>query len=159
MTTFKSIDAAAYFEAHALEAALFRKDVVVFARSAVEGEDVVTVTHGGHEETRNVAAADQTIVRNPGGEEYIISNAKFASRYVEEEGEAPQGYRRYRAVGGPVPCIKLPENVAFKAPWGEEMRVLKGGVLVCTGEGDVYGIQPTEFQITYRPCNQNGEFI
>jgi hypothetical protein len=159
MTAFKAIDAAAYFKSNSVEAKLYRKDVVVFARPAEEGEEIITITHGGHEETRNVATHDQTVIRNPGGEEYIIGNAKFSSRYIEEEGDAPTGYRRYRAVGGPVSCITLKENVAFRAPWGEEMRIQEGGVLVCAGEGDVYGIQPVEFRNTYRQCDQNGEFV
>ena len=159
MTDYLDIDAAAYFDARASEATLYRKDVVVVARPASEGEEIFTVTHGGHEETRNTATADQMVVRNPGGEEYLIDTAKFESRYAFEEGEAPSGYKRYRAVGGPMPCVRLSENVSFTAPWGTPMRIQAGGVLVNGGPGDVYGIQPGEFSATYRRCNPDGVFI
>lgn len=159
MTDFLDIDAAAYFNSRASEAELYRKDVVVFARLATECEEIFTVTHGGHEETRNTATVDQMVIRNPGGEEYLIGTAKFESRYAPEDGEAPQGYNRYRAVGGPVSCIPLTENVSFMAPWGTAMRIQAGGVLVNGGPGDVYGIQPGEFAATYRRCSADGSFI
>lgn len=159
MSDYLSIDPAAYFNERSPKAELYRKNVVVFARPAKEGEEIFTITHGGHEETRNTATADQMVVRNPGGEEYLIGAAKFGSRYDPEDGDAPNGYRRYRAVGGPVSCVRLTENVIFMAPWGSEMRIQAGGVLVNGGPGDVYGIQPGEFSATYRRCTEDGSFI
>ncbi len=45
--------------------------------------------------------------------------------------------------------VELQENVRFQAPWGEEMRIRAGGVLVIKDSGDIYGIQREEFQDTY----------
>ena len=44
----------------------------------------------------------------------------------------------------------IDENISFEAPWGEEMRIAAGGVLILNGAQDIYGIQAEEFASTYR---------
>lgn len=161
MTKFKQIDAVAYFKEHASEAKLFRKDASVIARPAISGETIITSTSGGHEETVKTAGPDEMVITNPGGEEYIIGKEKFDARYELEEGDddLPQGNKRYRAKGAPLPYIRLDEDVTFTAPWGSPMNIKAGGVLVNGGDHDVYGIQSEEAAQTYRDCDETGTFV
>ncbi len=159
-TDFTNIDAAAYFAERKQFAVLYRKDVTVAARPAIPGESLTTVMADGHIETVNTAKYGDMMIRNPSGECYFIGGSTFTQRYASEEGGAPDinGFLTFRAVGGAIPCVRLSENVSFLAPWGEEMKIKKGGVLI-SGDIDIYGIQPDEFAQTYKPCLPDGTFL
>lgn len=131
----------------------YRKCAMVTARVAQAGEEIVTIV-GGTEETRNTANAGDYVVRNPGGEEYIVEKAKFEGRYELVSGTVDT----YRPSGGPVAAVILTENVRFVAPWGEEQFINAGGFLL-NNAGDIYGIQKLEFFDTYAPSTAEGEFL
>ena len=131
----------------------YRKCATVTARVAQAGEEVVTMV-GGTQETRNVANGGDYIVRNPGGEEYIVEKAKFETRYELVSGSEDT----YRPSGGPVRAVPLTENVRFVAPWGEEQFIKAGGFML-NNAGDVYGIQKQEFFNTYAESTAQGEFL
>lgn len=134
-------------------AEFYRKCATVTARVAEAGEEVVTVVDGT-QETRNVASAGDYVVRNPGGEEYIVEKAKFEGRYALIAGSEDT----YRPTGAPVRAVPLAENVRFLAPWGEEQFIKAGGFLL-DNAGDIYGIQKLEFFGTYAASTEHGEFL
>ena len=131
----------------------YRKCAMVTARVAEAGEEIVTIV-GGTEETRNVANAGDYVVRNPGGEEYIVEKVKFEGRYDLVPGTEDT----YRPSGAPVTAMPLTENVRFVAPWGEEQFINAGGFLL-NNAGDIYGIQKQEFFDTYALSTAQGEFL
>lgn len=121
-----------------------QKTARVQAEFVPEGTALDTVMADGHVETKNVAPEGGSMkVTNPAGEQYLISPAKFQARYtLTENGD-------YAPKSDPVPVLRLNEGVSFTAPWGEEMRIKAGGVLVNGSGSDIYGIQPEEFEATY----------
>ena len=121
-----------------------QKTARVKAEFVPEGTHLETVMADGHVETKNVAPAGGSMkVTNPNGEQYLISPAKFEIRYaLTEDGD-------YAPKADPVLVLRLDEAVSFTAPWGEEMFIKAGGVLVNGGGSDIYGIQPEEFEATY----------
>ena len=131
----------------------YRKCAMVTARVAAAGEEVVTIVDGT-QETRNVANAGDYVVRNPGGEEYIVEKAKFEGRYELVAGTEDT----YRSSGAPVKAVTLAESVRFVAPWGEEQFINAGGFLL-NNSGDIYGIQKQEFFDTYAESTMQGEFL
>ena len=131
----------------------YRKCAMVTARVAQAGEEIVTIVDGT-EETRNTANAGDYVVRNPGGEEYIVEKTRFEGRYELVSGTDDT----YRPSGAPVAAVVLAENVRFVAPWGEEQFINAGGFLL-NNAGDIYGIQKQEFFDTYAPSTAQGEFL
>lgn len=131
----------------------YRKCALVTARVAQAGEEIVTIVDGTRE-TRNTANAGDYVVRNPGGEEYIVEKAKFEGRYELVAGTEDS----YRPSGAPVKAISLAESVRFVAPWGEEQFINAGGFLL-NNAGDIYGIQKQEFFDTYAASTAEGEFL
>lgn len=124
------------------------------ARRGRVGEEIVTKMADGHVETKNVVKnADDMIIMNPDGEEYVMPAASFAEQY-EKDAQNPQ---LYKSKDGPQTFLILKENVEFTAPWGEKMKIKKGGALNITrrDKGDIYGIQPSEFEKTYEKCKKN----
>ena len=134
-------------------AEFYRKCAAVTARSALLGLEIVTVVDGKRE-TQNVANAGDYVVRNPGGEEYIVEKATFEGRYNLVAGSEDT----YLPIGAPVRAVPLPENVRFVAPWGEEQFINAGGFLL-DNAGDIYGIQNKEFFDTYAASTEQGEFL
>jgi hypothetical protein len=125
-------------------ARLARKRSCVHARRATREEAVASEMRDGFHETDNAAKPGDYIVENPGGERYVVERAEFEKRY------RPTGQANvYEPVSAPVRVLELDENVRFEAPWGEEMRIRAGGVLVVDDCGAVYGIQRDEFLETY----------
>lgn len=136
----------------------FVKKSLVMARPAVVGEEIVTLikdkeTKQLREETRQIATAENPlmIVTNPGGEVYAPTVEEFEERYVatEKEGE-------YLAKATPRNLIQIDEEITFEAPWGGDMTIQAGGWLNVDGlaKGDVYGINPEEFNETHIPYNE-----
>lgn len=76
---------------------------------------------------------------------YIVGDAKFATLYdqYDEVGH-------YKPKGGVRTVYQLPAgmNLEFEAPWGGQMKIRSGGVLVADGD-KYYGINPEEFKATH----------
>jgi hypothetical protein len=96
-------------------APLFEKTAKVQAREAIEGEVIQTVLEDGTVETSNTASAGDVVITNPGGEQYIIGNEKFMSRY-----EPTEDVGVFKAKGM-VRAIDNPTggDILVIAPWGE----------------------------------------
>lgn len=95
-------------------AQIFKKQGVVSARSATIGETIVTTLESGAQETVNTAKEGDWVMTNPSGEQYLISEQKFFSRY---EPTAKSGV--YSAKGY-CRAIKNPFNapIEIMASWG-----------------------------------------
>jgi hypothetical protein len=131
----------------------YKKCAIVTARAAMAGEEVETVVDE-LVETVNVANDGDYVVRNPGGEEYIVEKARFESRYTLIEGTEDQ----FLPTGVAVQAIELDNSVQFVAPWGETQYISEGGFLIFNVD-EVYGIQRQEFLDTYAPSNAEGQFV
>jgi len=147
--TFKEIDVNSYnFDC----AATFKKTDRIEAhemRIATEEQETVTIIDG-KEETRNQTEIGDVIVTGPKGEEYEIERDKFGKLY-EPDPENPGDFRSKGTVQG----ILLTEDVSFEAPWGEQMYIEAGGVLVKNGD-DIYGIEEDVFIDTYGRADKEG---
>lgn len=131
----------------------------IYARQGMLGEEVITKMANGLEETRNSVTLDEEtgepgwIVTNVDGEEYIVPDSKFKSKYEID----PENPSQYKPKGAPVLSSTVDEHIAFTAPWGEEMKIEVGGSLILNGPNDIYGIQPEEFAHTYAPTDKSKE--
>jgi len=135
-------------------APIYRKKAVVSARAATPGEIVVTTLADGTQETTSrVAEEGDWVVRNPGGERYLVSAEKFASRF-----EATDQFGRFQATGR----IRAIPNatggpIVVKAPWDEYQFGDPNCVLAATigaddkPSKDRYIIGRAEFTATYAP--------
>jgi len=128
----------------------------VVARPGVVGEEIVTVTSTGVETKNTVQPSGGVVVRNltGAGEEYIVKPETFAKRYLEVEGEAPEGYKRYKPCGECDAIIYDPAEFGnlteLTASWGETQPLVKGDAVATIGDGQVYRIAEAEFGETYR---------
>jgi len=141
---YREIDPNEYFD-HSL-ARNAKKIVSVQARHARTGEEITVITLDGTFETPEIAKEGQIVVMNPGGEKYLVDEEKFTKQYIETSTPGvfvSRGEQPARQV------MILDEDVKFLAPWGAEMNIKRGGALVYNGPGDIYGIQPDEFNSTY----------
>ena len=157
MSEFKKIDRIADYVLQGLtQQRLFvflcAKTSAVTAKVGTVGQYVRTVMQNGMEETVNCIATDREtghpdwIVTNPTGECYVVRDSVFRDKYIPD-GET---IGRFLSKGKPVAGVRIDENISFEAPWGEEMRIAAGGVLILNGAQDIYGIQAEEFASTYR---------
>lgn len=142
----------------------YLKQGTVEARPAISGEKIITIT-GEQVETKNVAGVNDYVVRNPGGEEYIISGKKLADRYeiTNDVANAGKEYSVYTATGqcfGVVVTEKIIEVLGYEATtqtfefepsWGGFMVCNLGDMLVSTSMEveSVYRIGIDEFNQTY----------
>jgi len=141
MTAFKPIDPKSIDLSNVR---LARKCARVRARQAAHAEEVTSVMEDGFHETSNTAQPGDYVVHNPTGEAYVTARDEFEKRYRQTEQP-----NVYEPISPPVRVVELGENVSIEAPWGEEMRIKAGGVLVIKDSGEIYGIQREEFQKTY----------
>ena len=148
MPDFKEINPEQYFDQS--KAITAQKTATISARPATAGEEISTIMKDGHVETKNIAKAGDFVVTNPDGERYIVAGDKFLKKYLPTDNPTI-----YKPNAGPVQAMPLTEDVKFKAPWGEEIAIKKGGVLVKYGPGDIAGIQPEEFRGTYSVIDQS----
>lgn len=154
-TEFRKIDDIAAYVRDALESGRFtpgryQKKGEFTARRGVAGEKIVTVMANGLKETENTVAADENgnpdwVVTGIGGEQYVVTDAVFNSKYEPIEGR--EGV--YRPKSFPVTAAQTDEAISFTAPWGEKMNIAAGGYIVFTNPPDIYGIQQAEFDATY----------
>lgn len=78
---------------------------------------------------------------------YIIPAAKFEQLYTV--GDKPN---TFNPAGEDRTVYAIPQglNLVFEAPWGGDMRIRAGGVIVPESEpGKFYGINPEEFKATH----------
>lgn len=137
-----------------------KKTVKVKARLGKIGEEVDTrprVERDGKvyvigETKGKVKVEGSMIVVNPDGEEYIVKPEAFAKKY---EATAEEGV--YLPVAAPISYVILLEDIAFKAPWGEDMYGCKGAALNVSSLDDVYAIQNEAFAKTYTEIEREDE--
>lgn len=134
------------------KAPIYKKCSRVKARPAIEGETIVTKLSSGVIETTKVAKFGEWVVTNPSGEEYLVSEEKFFSRYDPADKKGVYEAKGYcRVIGNP---FGVP--IEIMAPWGE----LQVGevdckiVGVCDAKGntkkDSYLIDGKAFAETYK---------
>lgn len=122
-----------------------QKTAEVTAELVPAGTKVETIMENGLVETSKTAGADGGYrVTAQTGEQYLVDKAKFEKLYNLTDTDGV-----YAPKPDPRKVLELDRSVAFTAPWGEEMRIRSGGVLVHGGPKDVYGIQPPEFKQSY----------
>ncbi len=138
---------------------VYQKTSKVHARPAKPREIIITTTSAGFE-TKNTAKKGDFVITNATNakEEYIISAAKFPTRYRKLK-DLKNGYALYQAIGSvkgikltkPVlHKLKLPDHFSIQASWGEAQMVAKGDYMVCTlDESEIYIIGGKEFGETY----------
>lgn len=143
------------------KASIYEKFTRVYAKEAVGGEKIATITKDGVE-TENTAAAKDMIVKNQteAKEMYILKPDKFAKRY-KRIGEAKDGFKEYQAIGE-IKAIEVTSDLLkeanipakefyFLAAWKEKMIVKEGDYLVSPLDySEVYRIAKKEFFETYR---------
>ena len=148
------------------DGSLFEKFQKIWARIAVVGERVVTITSDG-KETENTAKEGDFVVeaQTQAKERYIIGGDKLTKRYNRSSTYRcdPEGTWYEHIPTGTVKAVEWHPNVFrgvfggvvenllhFIAPWGEE-AVCKKGDMICTTDGvEVYRIARKEFEQTYR---------
>ncbi len=125
---------------------------MVTAREGKLGEEVDTrprVERDGKiyvigETKSKVKIEGSMIVKNPDGEEYIVKPDAFEKKY-----KATSTKGVYEPIAEPIKYVVLKYDIAFKAPWGEDMYGVKGAVLNVSNIDDVYAIQNEAFNKTY----------
>lgn len=137
------------------ESKTYQKSGEITARVGKIGEEIVTVMANGLEETKNVVTADENgrpgwVVTNSTGEQYIVSDSVFRSKYENVAGTED----RFRPVWNPITAVQIDEDICFVAPWGEKQNIVSGGYLVFNRDyDDIYGVQQEEFNKTYDIIN------
>lgn len=139
----------------------------VYARPAVEGEEIVTRCLDGRKETKNIAEKGAFVVQNQTSaqEEYILTKKKFKDRHekLEDQPErCPVGedYKEYEPIGEVLGIEMTTARMRamgwhregyFAPDWGGFMICLENDFIVCptSGKQEVYRIARTEFFDTY----------
>ena len=131
---------------------LYKKCRRVSARSAVEGEVIVTIIDGEQETTNTAKKGDMVVRTKKSGAEYIIGGDKFRERYTICD-EDENGYSDYDPIGETYAFKYEGESFTFVAPWGEDM-IVNDGDYICAIDPDdledIYRIEKGEFEDTYR---------
>lgn len=99
------------------QAPIAAKTAVVQAFQVTSGGTISTVLAGGFVETTNVYSPGDWVLTNPGGEQYVMSDSQFETRYVPHQNPgwfAPRWQiRAVQYVGD--------DTIEILAPWGEPM--------------------------------------
>lgn len=139
----------------------YKKAKGVFARHAVEGEVVNSITADG-QETTNQAKVGEMVVRNEtdAKELYIVGSEKFQQRYDSINEEPVDGMRRY-GPKGKVKALVITHEITTKmdvgtdffimANWGTEQLAREGDYFVSPLPelNEIYRIARSEFDQTY----------
>ena len=136
----------------------YKKTAKVLARPAIPGEVIETVLDG-RLETRKEAGENEVVVKNPGGEVYIVPGPTFRSKYsLLEDNSSEDGWKTYEAKGE---IWALPNTfgrpIEIQAPWGP-MYGDENCWLVLNSEGDAYLLADDAKNETYAPVD-DGETI
>lgn len=132
---------------------VYRKQGQVRAHRAEVGEQITTTLASGAKETVNTANEGDWIVTNPSGEKYIISQAKFESRYEPtDEDDVFRAKGHCRAIQNP-----FGNAIEIMASWGEpqtgDERCMIADTCDENGEnmgGEPYLIDADAFAETYK---------
>ena len=160
-TEYRKVDVGAYARMCAAspmaEVVTARKSAPVIARPAEPGEAIVTYAGDGTAETTDVGReghmvltkADATgwavLDENGHRNMWQVSHEAFLERY-----EKPDPITNLtQPKGRDMTFVKVYENVAFEAPWGEAQLIAAGGWLNVTDPTDVYGVSGQDFSDTY----------
>lgn len=122
------------------EAPIFKKQGHVQARPAVEGEQIVTKLASGAEETTNTAKANDWVMTNPSGEQYIIGKEKFFGRYEPSNTEGTYQAKGYcRAIQNP-----FGKPIEIMASWGSPQTGDENCLIadICDANGENMGGEP-----------------
>lgn len=136
--------------AHGAQPIRAKKTAEIRARQGKPGETIRTVVSGGLTETVNHVRIDEQtgkpgwIVDNPGGEQYIVSDHEFCSKYAP----APDRPGVFLPKSAPVIAVPTPCGIRFGTSWGE-MKLQPGGWLILQPGKAIYGIQRSEMEKTY----------
>ena len=97
------------------------------------------------EAKRTVNDANQIIVKNPDGEEYLMSYEKFFQRYSKQD-------EGWVSKGEPQKFVVVHKNIVIQPKnWGgEKQYICNGGLLNITDKNDIYGITNHAFDNTYK---------
>lgn len=116
---------------------VFKKQGQVLAHRAKAGEQITTTLASGSKETVNTANEGDWIVTNPSGEQYIISQEKFKSRYEATGEDGVYGAKGHcRAIVNP-----FGEPIEIMASWGEPQTGDERCMIAdtCDGNGENMG--------------------
>lgn len=136
-------------------APIFKKQVRVQARPAVEGEQIATKLANGSHETTHTAKAGAWVMTNPSGEQYIISKEKFFDRYEPTDAAGIYRARGYcRAIPNP-----FGKPIEIMASWGAPQTGDEHCLIADTCDanggnmgGEPYLIDGKVFAQTYAPA-------
>lgn len=129
----------------------YQKSGEISARVGKIGEEIVTIMANGLQETKNIVTADENgnaswVVTNSTGEQYVVSDSVFKSKYKKIDGAED----RFKPVWNPITAVQINESICFTASWGELQNLCANGYLVFNKDfSDIYGIQEDEFLKTY----------
>jgi hypothetical protein len=125
----------------------YRKISNIFARTSKGKELIVTFTRDG-KETECITIPGDIIVRNIGGEEYVIKPEQLARRYISLD-NVVDGWTEYRSIGFINGIEHKGDTFYFIASWDEQMVVKNGDIIANNGDNSVYRIACSEFEETY----------
>ena len=131
----------------------YKKIVSIWARPAVVGEFIETFTKDG-KETQNTAKEGDILVKNPGGEQYLIKTEQLNRRYISE-GVEDGAWTKYRSIGECIGIVHQSDEFSFIASWGESMVVKPNDMIVTNDGKEIYRIARAEFEETYAPVIPN----
>jgi len=134
-------------------APVFKKQGTVQARPAQIGENIVTKLASGLLETTNISKISSWVIKNPSGEEYLLSAEQFKERYEATDSDGIYAATGYcRAIKN---IYKRP--ITIIAPWGEPQVGEKECMIADTCDaqghnmgGEPYLIEANAFAATYR---------
>ena len=141
------------------EGALYTKKVNVWARRAVAGESVQTITESGLETVNTAEEGDYVVINKTGAKEsYILKPSTFHQKYtLAKAGEG--ALDEYASKGEIIALelteallsqLELPDTFFFEAPWKQPMKACRGDFLASpTDYSEVYRIARKEFFETY----------
>ena len=142
------------------------KKSLVIARSAQEGERVITYASDGGIETINTAKKGDVILTKADHDgkaiidvhghdnTWIISRNKFEWKYDTKH---PLYENAYKPKDCEQQFIRVTEDIKFDAPWGRAQDLKSGGYLNISCLADIYGISEKDFNDTYNIIKK-GEF-
>lgn len=128
---------------------LYRKKVNIFARISSGDEFIETFTKDG-KETQNTTVAGDVIVKNPGGEIYVIKPEQLERRYIPLDNYDGE-WREYKAIGVVSACMWEESTIEFIASWDQPMVIKHGDMLATNDSKTLYRIARQEFEETYEP--------
>lgn len=165
MSDFKNVDIRSYAESLSKSNGYVKvaatKHGCVAARHVLDpnGEDLTTYVQDGTVETINHANCGDWILTavDPDTGKPVLDAAGRTNTWAVPDETFKKKYDTSRfdkngnfsPKGGTQTFARLPEDVSFSAPWGEQQNVKAGGYINITDPEDIYGIARDEFYQTY----------